>query len=105
MEDQSSRQSPRARRAKAIAAGVAIASLGSFTAFIAAGCGSDNNDTVKSVNNAIDSIQSQASSVQSQVSSAATQVQSQANSVKSQVESVKSQVQTSTQSNGGSGYG
>jgi hypothetical protein len=34
-----------------------------------------------------------------------TQVQSQATSVKSQVESVKSQVQTSTQSNGGSGYG
>ena len=105
MPDQSSRPSRKVRRAKATAAGLAIAALGGFTAFIAAGCGSDNNDTVKSVNNAIDSIQSQASSVQSQVSSVSTQVQSQATSVKSQVESVQSQVQTATQSNGGSGYG
>jgi predicted PurR-regulated permease PerM len=111
MEDQSSRRSSGARRAKAIGAGVAIAALGAFTAFIAAGCGSDSNNTVSSVNNAIDSIQSQASSVQSQISSVSTQVQSQATSVKSQVESVQSQIQTATQSKnggssaGGSGYG
>jgi protein involved in sex pheromone biosynthesis len=105
MPDQSSKQSRKVRRAKATAAGLAIAAFGVGTGLIAAGCGSDDEDNVDSINNAIDSVQSQAQSVQTQIDTAQEQAKSISTNIQGQVESVQSQIQTATQNNGGSGAG
>jgi predicted PurR-regulated permease PerM len=101
MEEESSRSR---RRPAAVAAVLGIAVFGVGAGFAVSGCGSDSNDTVKSVNNVIDSVQSQASSVQSQASSVSTQVQTAVQSVQSQAQSISTQIQQNQ--NGGSGqYG
>jgi predicted PurR-regulated permease PerM len=94
MEEESSRSR---RRPAAVAAVLGIAVFGVGAGFAVSGCGSDDNNSVDSVNSIIDSVQSQASSVSTQVQTAVQSVQSQAQSISTQIQQNQ---------NGGSGqYG